>query len=81
MGKYLLTYLGIVLLNLTLNAQMKRFSGWVQTEEGMPLAGVSVVGKGTSAGTVTDESGYYELEIPGEIRFIIDRKSVVRERV
>jgi len=44
--------------------QGKRITGKVTDENGQPLPGVSVVGKGTTVGTATDIDGKYELNIP-----------------
>lgn len=44
--------------------QTKVLKGQITDETGEPMIGVSVLVKGTSAGTVTDLNGNYSLEIP-----------------
>lgn len=39
-------------------------TGTVTGEDNFPLAGVTVVAKGTSAGTVTDAKGHYVIQVP-----------------
>jgi TonB-linked SusC/RagA family outer membrane protein len=46
------------------NVVDRSIKGKVNDEKGAPLPGVSVVLKGTSAGTVTDTEGSYTLQIP-----------------
>jgi TonB-linked SusC/RagA family outer membrane protein len=41
-------------------------SGTVTGEDNFPLAGVTVVVKGTSTGTVTDAKGHYVIQVPEE---------------
>lgn len=51
----------------SVNAQVKRISGVVTAAvTNMPVAGVSVVAKGTSLGTVTNQDGYYFLNLSEE---------------
>ncbi|MDR2814782.1 MAG: SusC/RagA family TonB-linked outer membrane protein [Prevotellaceae bacterium] len=45
-------------------AQSKQVSGVVTDEAGAPLIGVSVIVKGTSIGTATDNEGRFELFVP-----------------
>ncbi len=40
------------------------------SKDGSPLPGVSIVGKGTSAGTVTDVSGNFRLSVPSSVTAI-----------
>ncbi len=65
MMKRLLLSLGLFVLCLfTVNAQQKAIRGKVtDNTDGTPLPGVSVVAKGTAAGTVTDVDGNYQLLI------------------
>lgn len=44
--------------------QVIKISGIVTDENGQPLAGVTVIKKGSFTGTLTDTTGYYELELP-----------------
>lgn len=45
--------------------------GEVVNQEGLPLAGVSVVEKGTDNGTTTDESGMFSLEVANEDAILV----------
>mgnify|MGYP002574811765 CR=1 FL=1 len=44
--------------------QVRTLKGQVLDETGEPMIGVSVLVKGTTAGTITDLDGNYSLEIP-----------------
>ncbi|MFP4623150.1 MAG: SusC/RagA family TonB-linked outer membrane protein [Gemmatimonadota bacterium] len=56
----------LILVPTWLSAQETRVSGQVTSEEtDQPLAGVQVMAKGTTAGTLTDGNGNYSLRIPG----------------
>lgn len=46
------------------HAQDRTISGTVTSDDGMALPGVSVLVKGTTIGTVTDNSGKYSLAVP-----------------
>ncbi|HEY5917251.1 MAG TPA: TonB-dependent receptor, partial [Chryseolinea sp.] len=46
------------------NAQDRPVSGTVTDETGAPFAGVNIVVKGTSTGTLTDTSGKYLINVP-----------------
>jgi len=61
--KFLLV--GIVLLfQLNVLAQQKSVSGTVRDKSNAPLAGVTVIVKGTSIGFLTDINGKFTLNIP-----------------
>lgn len=47
-------------------ASISQVYGRVTDEGGLPLPGASVVVKGTTLGTPTDENGFYSLQIPGK---------------
>jgi len=47
------------------NAQPRTVSGTVTDIQGEALIGVSVIVNGTTLGTITDVSGFYEIEVPG----------------
>lgn len=51
-------------LSLEIAAQQKEITGIVTDKQGAPLPGVSIVIKGTSAGTVTGNDGRFSLSIP-----------------
>jgi TonB-linked SusC/RagA family outer membrane protein len=72
MGKHLLSFLALLFLNLFINAQTKPVIGTViDSDDGKPLAGVSVMAKGTAAGTVTNSDGYYELQVPAQSQYLV----------
>jgi TonB-linked SusC/RagA family outer membrane protein len=45
-------------------SQARRVSGKVTESNGQPLPGVTVVVKGTTVGTITDDDGNYQLDVP-----------------
>ena len=49
----------------------KKISGTVQSVDGSPLIGASVIAKGTSTGTVTDLNGKFELSVPDEVTVLV----------
>lgn len=54
------------------NAQVKRISGVVSgSDTGIPVAGVSVVVKGTTLGTVTNYDGYYQLNLSDNAQTLV----------
>src|SRR5688500_11513800 len=59
-------YLLLILLFLTVhaNAWSQTVKGIVSDSVGSPLAGASIVIKGTTNGTTTDANGSYSLSIP-----------------
>lgn len=60
--KKLILFLVAVLACLGMNAQNVNVSGTVTSSlDGEPLAGVSVIAKGTSTGTSTDIDGHFSL--------------------
>jgi TonB-linked SusC/RagA family outer membrane protein len=72
MGKYLLSFLALLFLNLAVSAQTKTVTGTVSASgDGNPLAGVSVMAKGTVSGTVTNSDGYYVLQIPAQSEYLV----------
>lgn len=65
MGKYLLSFLVLLCINLTIRAQTVTVTGTVNASaDGKPLGGVTVTVKGTAVGTVTNSDGFYELQVP-----------------
>ena len=54
----------ILLISLPLYAQQS-IKGVVTDAQGDPLSGVTVLLKGTFAGTVTDVDGAYSISVPG----------------
>ena len=57
--------------NLLGMAQKQTISGQVTDENGHPLPGVTVVVKNSTTGTITDESGNYQLEVPDGTDFLV----------
>lgn len=51
------------LFSLTVYAQQKEVTGKVSDADGNPLAGVTVIVKGTSRGTTTDAQGNYQIKV------------------
>ncbi len=72
--RIVLLLLGMFLGAAPLSAQQKTITGKVTDEQSMPVAGASVVIKGTAIGTVTNGEGNYSLRVaPGQVlvyRFI-----------
>ncbi len=58
----LLTLLMVLMLGiLTARAQSRTITGRVVSEQGTPVANASIVVKGTTIGTTSDDSGYYRV--------------------
>ena len=51
--------------------QVRMISGSVSDEAGIPMAGVTVVVKGTSNGTLTDLNGAYQLQVNPEAKYLV----------
>jgi TonB-linked SusC/RagA family outer membrane protein len=54
--------------------------GIVVDEEDLPLIGVTVIIKGTTTGTTTNEKGEFEMEIPGEETILVFRYVGMKEQ-
>jgi TonB-linked SusC/RagA family outer membrane protein len=67
----LLLLLGVVLLTLHLNAQQKTITGTVTDATGKPIAGASVLVKGSSIGTTTKEDGTFSITAPATAKILI----------
>jgi iron complex outermembrane receptor protein len=63
MKKNLYLLIGLLFMATTAFAQTFQISGTVSNENGQSLPGVSVLIKGTTRGTVTDNDGKYSLEV------------------
>ncbi|MBZ9632378.1 SusC/RagA family TonB-linked outer membrane protein [Salegentibacter sp. LM13S] len=73
MGKKLLFLLGLMFFSFNQNliAQEQTVTGTVtDSENGIPLPGVTVLEKGTSNGTSTDFDGNYSLEVPADATLV-----------
>lgn len=49
----------------------KKITGVVKDETGDPLAGVSIVVKGSAVSTLSDQEGHYQLEVPDEAQILV----------
>jgi len=70
MRRLLLLLLGMVLICTQLLAQ-RSLAGTVQDENGQPVAGASVIIKGTRIGTVTDSKGHFALTLTANARTLV----------
>lgn len=64
MRKILMLLSGVLLLSVQLVAQTRTISGKVTDGQASPIPNVSVMVKGTSVGTTTDDNGTYSLTVP-----------------
>ncbi len=73
MRKFVLFFLAAFFIGAqALNAQVRRVSGTVTgSEDGAPIPGVSVVVKGTSVGTITNQDGTYQLDVPAGSNILV----------
>jgi TonB-linked SusC/RagA family outer membrane protein len=71
----LLTIVSLLFLLIVPNSgfcqQRKEISGTVEDSKGQPLPGVSLVVKGTTTGTVTDQNGRFRMDIPADTRILV----------
>ena len=51
--------------------QARLINGTVSDEAGIPMAGVTIVVKGTSNGTLTDLNGAYQLQVSFEAKYLV----------
>jgi len=68
--KLLLLLLHIIGSSIGLNAQ-KIITGTVTGEDGVPIPGVNVIIKETSAGTITDVDGEYSITVPSDDAILV----------
>jgi TonB-linked SusC/RagA family outer membrane protein len=61
--RFVMVLMGLFLLTAQAAAQVKTVTGTVTSEQGGPLAGVSVVIKGTTTGTATNDQGTYSVRV------------------
>ncbi len=73
MERKLLAILIIAWLSIfVVNAQVFRISGVVtDSEQGNPVSGVSIVVKGSTLGTVTNQDGYYQLNLSEQAQTLV----------
>jgi TonB-linked SusC/RagA family outer membrane protein len=84
MGKKLLFLLGLMFFSFNQNliAQEQTVTGTVtDSENGMPLPGVTVLEKGTSNGTSTDFDGNYSLEVADDATLIFSMVGFMKQEV
>lgn len=55
----------------SLQPEEKRITGNITDEDGLPLAGVAVVAKGTNIGAITDIEGNYSITVPMDIQTLV----------
>ena len=61
----------ITRVNSSQDAKTKKVTGKVTDSSGLPIPGVSVVAKGTSVGTVTDNNGLYSLQVASASKTLV----------
>lgn len=71
MRRLLFLMLGVLLISTQLLAQNRTITGKVTDEKGNPLINASVVVKGTTNGTTTDNTGSFTLSIPPKSRALV----------
>ncbi|MDR2886137.1 MAG: SusC/RagA family TonB-linked outer membrane protein [Rikenellaceae bacterium] len=64
MRKIVLSVLSVLFLVATAFGQSRQVTGTVTSPEGSPAAGTTVTVKGTTTGTITDNSGKYSISAP-----------------
>jgi len=55
----------------TVVEQKKSISGTVKDSKGITLPGVSIVAKGTTIGTITDDDGKFQITVPVDTRILV----------
>ena len=70
MKSKLFTCLTLLIMSVSLMAQTKNVSGIVTDDMG-PVAGVSVIEKGTQNGVITDLDGKYSINVPQGATLVI----------
>jgi len=70
--KHKLSVLAIMVLGAILIAftQTRTITGKVTDSSGLPVAGVSVIVKGNNKGTLTDQAGYFKIEVSPDDRIL-----------
>ena len=67
---------------ITLQAQKHPVSGTVTSEDGVPLAGVSVMAQGALSGTTTDSKGNFSLSVPnGKAKIVISYTGFINQTI
>lgn len=84
MGKKLLFLLGLMFFSFNQNliAQEQTVTGTVtDSENGIPLPGVTVLEKGTNNGTSTDFDGNYSIEVPEDAILVFSMIGFVNQEI
>ena len=72
MLKRILILTGLIVISCwELYSQTATLTGFVKDKEGMPLEFVNLAIEGTTQGTTSDESGYFELDVPAGKKHMI----------
>jgi TonB-linked SusC/RagA family outer membrane protein len=71
MRKLLFSLLGLLLFSWQVLAQNRTITGKVTDEKGNPVPNASVVIKGTTNGTTTDNAGFFSLSVPPSTRTLV----------
>jgi TonB-linked SusC/RagA family outer membrane protein len=71
MRKILALMLGLMVICTQLHAQTRSIAGRVTDQTGEPIVGASVLVKGTTVGTTTDNSGNFALTLPADARTLV----------
>lgn len=71
MRKMLLLLFGVLLLSSQLFAQTKTITGKITDDKGNPIPNASVLVKGSSIGTTSNQDGTYSLAVPDNARTLV----------
>ena len=71
MRKVLLLLSAIFMLMVGANAQTRSISGKITDQNGAPIAGASVLVRGTQVGTTTNNDGNFSLNVSGNARTLV----------
>ena len=71
MRKLVTVFLCMVLSILQINAQNRTITGKITDTDGKPVAGASVLLKGTTKGVSADEKGAYSISIPTTTKTLV----------
>ena len=71
MRKTIFVLMCMVLAIGQLSAQMRRISGKITNATGVPVPNASILIRGTSAGTTSDESGSFTITVPEKTKALV----------
>ncbi|MEM6804278.1 MAG: carboxypeptidase-like regulatory domain-containing protein, partial [Bacteroidota bacterium] len=63
----------LVFTGFSVWGQTSTVTGNVTDGDGIPLVGASVIAKGTTVGTLTDEKGFYSIAVPNGVDTLVYR--------